>query len=102
MDRASDEQHPACQKLKEVQQAKKDVKCLAFTPDGDWVVIFGKNGFWIQQSEPAGLQKAERVSATGGANQSGGLHPRLRLVDFLGPQRKLVAGGTIRRYGETS
>jgi eukaryotic-like serine/threonine-protein kinase len=63
--RASDEQHPACQKLKEVQQAKKDVKCLAFTPDGDWVVIFGKNGFWTSNLNLPACQKLKEFQRQG-------------------------------------
>jgi hypothetical protein len=63
--RASDEQHPACQKLKEVQQAKKDVKCLAFTPDGDWVVIFGKNGFWTSNLNLPACKKLKEFQRQG-------------------------------------
>jgi Sulfatase-modifying factor enzyme 1 len=63
--RASDEQHPACQKLKAVQQAKKDVKCLAFTPDGDWVVIFGKNGFWTSNLNLPACKKLKEFQEQG-------------------------------------
>jgi hypothetical protein len=37
----------AFQRLKEVQQGNAgEMKCVAFTPAGDWVLIFGGNGFW--------------------------------------------------------
>ena len=86
--RASDEQHPACQKLKEVQQAKKDAEVPRFHARRGLGGHFRQERLLDQQSEPAGLQEAERVSATGARSQSGGLHPRRRLVEILGPRRK--------------
>jgi eukaryotic-like serine/threonine-protein kinase len=63
--RASDEKHPVCQKLKEVQQAKKDLKCLAFTPDGDWVVIYAKNGFWTSNPNLPVCKKLQEFQRRG-------------------------------------
>ena len=37
----------AFNKLGEVQKGNKvELKCIAFTPGGDWVILFGGNGIW--------------------------------------------------------
>ena len=58
---ASDEKHAAYQSLKQVRDTSKEkLKCVAFAPNGDWVVLFGKNGILTSNPDlPACLKLKE-------------------------------------------
>ncbi|MGA2259477.1 MAG: transglutaminase domain-containing protein [Thermoguttaceae bacterium] len=48
----------ALERLKELQGARKgELKCIAFTPDGDWVVLFGGNGVWTNNTSLPAVKK---------------------------------------------
>jgi len=50
--------HDALEKLKEEQDAKTtELKCIAFTPDGDWVVLIGGNGVSTSNANLSAVKK---------------------------------------------
>ena len=50
--------HAAVEKLKERQDTKTtELKSIAFTPDGDWVLLFGGNGIWTSNSNLPAVKK---------------------------------------------
>jgi len=48
----------AVEKLQEAQRLKNTaLKCVAFTPAGDWIVLFGGNGVWSSNTELPAVKK---------------------------------------------
>lgn len=44
-------------KLKEIYGQKNSAKCVAFTADNDWVVLFGENGVWTSNLKVPAIEK---------------------------------------------
>jgi CubicO group peptidase (beta-lactamase class C family) len=56
----------ALKRLREVQQSKAgEMKCVAFTPAGDWVIIFGPNGFYTSNGGMPVCKKLAEVQQPG-------------------------------------
>ncbi len=52
------EAHPAFKKLKELsEREKQELRCIAFTPDGDWIILDGGLGFFASDPELALCKK---------------------------------------------
>lgn len=56
----------AFQKLKAVQQGNQgDLKCVAFTPQGDWVFLFGGDGFYTSNLDLPACKKLKELQGQG-------------------------------------
>jgi CubicO group peptidase (beta-lactamase class C family) len=56
----------AVQNLKAVQQGNQDeLKCIAFTPQGDWVFLFGGNGFYTSNVNLPACRKLRELQRQG-------------------------------------
>jgi hypothetical protein len=56
----------AFKSLKEVQQGNAaEMKCVAFTPAGDWVFIFGGNGLWTSNAGMPACKKLVELQKQG-------------------------------------
>jgi hypothetical protein len=56
----------AFKSLKEVQQGNAaEMKCVAFTPAGDWVFIFGGNGLWTNNAGMPACKKLVELQKQG-------------------------------------
>ena len=56
----------AFQRLKALQTGNRDeLKCVAFTPQGDWVVLFGGNGFWTSNGNLPACKKLKELQQKG-------------------------------------
>jgi serine/threonine protein kinase len=67
----SDEKHPAFAKIAQIRDAGKEkVKCVAFAPNGDWVVLYGRNGIWSSNAEWLAYRELKRMQKENGELKS--------------------------------
>jgi transglutaminase-like putative cysteine protease len=58
-------------KLVELQKKGYVFNCLAFHPDGGWMIFFGRDGYWMSGRLPeSAAKKAEEIGRDGGTRRS--------------------------------
>lgn len=62
----SDVNHPASKKITELVAANHELKCLAFTPTGGWVVLFDRNGYYGQGLPDEVFKKMKEIAGNNG------------------------------------
>ena len=67
------------------------MQSIAFTPDGDWVLLFGFNGVWASNAGQPAVREADyAVEGSPAQFQVRRVCTLRRLDSFLGAERKLV------------